>query len=279
MAYSAEMNRLKNTHPTLQGTPFEVKHAKADGVNSPPLTSLNSAELMAGEQDSKTRRKVFVNRLNHETTQDSFREYFSKFGKLVNSVVMCDPYTKKSHGFGILEYATAEQADACLAASPHIVDGKVVEIKRVGLAGSPPNEGGGSNLIEIDGINLMGKLNKILLEANHVRGGYSFIMPKIQTAVSHFDIFGELLKSRTLIALHPIIGDIYKAFASSQMYFESLYSDITTLHYDAGRCEIFVNEIKYKLKQLHQQQQDNEKLADEFKKIKLNELDLLKKKI
>lgn len=65
-----------------------------------------------------------------KTTEETFRDHFSQFGELVDSVVMSDPYTKKSRGFGFLEYATSEQVDACQAARPHVLDGKEVESKR-----------------------------------------------------------------------------------------------------------------------------------------------------
>ena len=84
-----------------------------------------------------------------KTTEDSFREYFSKFGELVDSVVMSDPYTKKSRGFGFLEYATTEQVEACQAARPHIVDGKEVESKRAVPRDKFTNEGAGQSVKKI----------------------------------------------------------------------------------------------------------------------------------
>ena len=104
---------------------------------------------MAGKQEPKTQRKIFVGGLNLKTTEDSFREYFSKFGELVDSVVMSDPYTKKSRGFGFLEYATTEQVEACQAARPHIVDGKEVESKRAVPRDKFTNEGAGQSVKKI----------------------------------------------------------------------------------------------------------------------------------
>ena len=85
---------------------------------------------MAAKEESKTQWKIFVGGLNLQTTEDSFRKHFSEFGEVVDSVVMVDPHTKKSRGFGFLEFASRAQVDACQAARPHIVDGKVVETKR-----------------------------------------------------------------------------------------------------------------------------------------------------
>ena len=81
-------------------------------------------------KEPKSQRKIFVGGLAVKTTEESFRDHFGQFGELVDSVVMTDPYTKKSRGFGFLEYATGEQVDACQAARPHVLDGKEVESKR-----------------------------------------------------------------------------------------------------------------------------------------------------
>ena len=81
-------------------------------------------------KEPKSQRKIFVGGLAVKTTEESFRDHFGQYGELVDSVVMTDPYTKKSRGFGFLEYATGEQVDACQAARPHVLDGKEVESKR-----------------------------------------------------------------------------------------------------------------------------------------------------
>ena len=45
-------------------------------------------------------------------------------------MVMRDPNTKRSRGFGFVTYATVEEVDAAMNARPHKVDGRVVEPKR-----------------------------------------------------------------------------------------------------------------------------------------------------
>jgi len=85
---------------------------------------------MSNSKEPKALRKVFVGGLSLKTTEETFREHFEQFGELVDSVVMSDPYTKKSRGFGFLEFASSEQVDACQAARPHILDDKEVETKR-----------------------------------------------------------------------------------------------------------------------------------------------------
>ncbi|XP_053124042.1 heterogeneous nuclear ribonucleoprotein A3 isoform X2 [Hemicordylus capensis] len=75
-------------------------------------------------------RKLFIGGLSFETTDDSLREHFEKWGTLTDCVVMRDPQTKRSRGFGFVTYSCVEEVDSAMAARPHKVDGRVVEPKR-----------------------------------------------------------------------------------------------------------------------------------------------------
>ncbi|XP_066468409.1 heterogeneous nuclear ribonucleoprotein A3 isoform X2 [Tiliqua scincoides] len=75
-------------------------------------------------------RKLFIGGLSFETTDDSLREHFEKWGTLTDCVVMRDPQTKRSRGFGFVTYSCVEEVDDAMAARPHKVDGRVVEPKR-----------------------------------------------------------------------------------------------------------------------------------------------------
>uniref|UniRef100_A0A5F9CD64 RRM domain-containing protein n=1 Tax=Oryctolagus cuniculus TaxID=9986 RepID=A0A5F9CD64_RABIT len=75
-------------------------------------------------------RKLFISGLSFETTDDSLREHFEKWGTLIDCVVMRDPQMKCSRGFGFVTYSCVEEVDAAMCARPHKVDGRVVEPKR-----------------------------------------------------------------------------------------------------------------------------------------------------
>ncbi|XP_059133227.1 heterogeneous nuclear ribonucleoprotein A3-like [Peromyscus eremicus] len=75
-------------------------------------------------------RKLFIGGLSFETTDDSLREHFEKWGTLTDCVVMRDPQTKRSRGFGFVTYSCVEEVDAAMCARPHKVDWRVVEPKR-----------------------------------------------------------------------------------------------------------------------------------------------------
>ncbi|KAK2119003.1 Heteroproteinous nuclear ribonucleoprotein A1 [Saguinus oedipus] len=59
-------------------------------------------------------RKRFIGGLSFETTDESLRSHFEQWGTLTHCVVMRDPNTKRSRGFGFVTYATVEEVDAAM---------------------------------------------------------------------------------------------------------------------------------------------------------------------
>ncbi|XP_019951688.1 heterogeneous nuclear ribonucleoprotein A1b isoform X2 [Paralichthys olivaceus] len=75
-------------------------------------------------------RKLFIGGLSFETTDESLRAHFEKWGSLTDCVVMRDPNTKRSRGFGFVTYSSVQEVDDAMNDRPHKVDGRVVEPKR-----------------------------------------------------------------------------------------------------------------------------------------------------
>ncbi|KAK6319324.1 heterogeneous nuclear ribonucleoprotein A1 isoform X1 [Coregonus clupeaformis] len=75
-------------------------------------------------------RKLFIGGLSFETTDESLRTHFERWGSLTDCVVMKDPVTKRSRGFGFVTYSSVDEVDASMEARPHKVDGRQVEPKR-----------------------------------------------------------------------------------------------------------------------------------------------------
>ncbi|KAM8910705.1 heterogeneous nuclear ribonucleoprotein A0-like [Spinachia spinachia] len=74
--------------------------------------------------------KLFVGGLNVETTEDGVRKYFEQFGILNDCVVVMNQQLGRSRCFGFITYSTPQEADAAMAANPHVVEGHDVELKR-----------------------------------------------------------------------------------------------------------------------------------------------------
>lgn len=74
--------------------------------------------------------KLFVGGLNVETTDEGLRKYFEQYGALTDCVVVMNQQLGRSRCFGFITYSAPEEADAAMAAKPHVVEGNNVELKR-----------------------------------------------------------------------------------------------------------------------------------------------------
>lgn len=68
---------------------------------------------------------MFVGGLDLETTSESLKAFFERFGEVEDSVVMRDG-DRCSRGFGFITYTNMASLDSCLKSKPHVVDGKEV---------------------------------------------------------------------------------------------------------------------------------------------------------
>ena len=60
---------------------------------------------------------------------ESLKEYFSKFGPVAEAMVMRDPTTKHSRGFGFVTYADTEAVEKVIQFGIHNLDGKKIDPK------------------------------------------------------------------------------------------------------------------------------------------------------
>ncbi|XP_048823132.1 RNA-binding protein Musashi homolog 2 isoform X9 [Tympanuchus pallidicinctus] len=73
--------------------------------------------------------KMFIGGLSWQTSPDSLRDYFSKFGEIRECMVMRDPTTKRSRGFGFVTFADPGSVDKVLAQPHHELDSKTIDPK------------------------------------------------------------------------------------------------------------------------------------------------------
>ncbi|XP_067930357.1 heterogeneous nuclear ribonucleoprotein 87F-like isoform X2 [Watersipora subatra] len=76
-------------------------------------------------------RKVFVGGLHPETDDEAMKSYFSKYGEILDCIVMKDSQTRRSRGFGFVAFDKSECVDRLQADRPHSLGGKKVDTKRV----------------------------------------------------------------------------------------------------------------------------------------------------
>ncbi|CDQ56314.1 unnamed protein product [Oncorhynchus mykiss] len=70
--------------------------------------------------------KMFIGGLSWQTTQEGLKEYFCKYGEVKECMVMRDPVTKRSRGFGFVTFVDQAGVDSVLAVTRHELDSKTV---------------------------------------------------------------------------------------------------------------------------------------------------------
>ncbi|KAG2579553.1 heterogeneous nuclear ribonucleoprotein 1-like [Panicum virgatum] len=101
--------------------------------------------MQSGSKDFKT-RKIFVGGLPSALTEDDFKNFFERYGAVVDHQIMFDRETKRSRGFGFVVFASEETVDDLLA-NGNMIDlaGSKVEIKKAEpkKSSNPPPSGRG----------------------------------------------------------------------------------------------------------------------------------------
>jgi RNA recognition motif-containing protein len=94
-----------------------------------PLTPLGLGTMMGGEEIPNDPGKMFIGGLSWQTTPESVREYFSQFGDVAEVMVMKDPATRRSRGFGFITFSNPGSVNKVLSYPAHQLDGKLIEPK------------------------------------------------------------------------------------------------------------------------------------------------------
>eukprot|EP00262_Sarcandra_glabra_P013410 TRINITY_DN3710_c0_g1_i2.p1 TRINITY_DN3710_c0_g1~~TRINITY_DN3710_c0_g1_i2.p1 ORF type:complete len:386 (-),score=94.42 TRINITY_DN3710_c0_g1_i2:547-1704(-) len=73
--------------------------------------------------------KLFIGGISWETSEEKLKEYFGKYGEVLQTVIMRDKITGRPRGFGFVVFQDPSILDAVLQ-DPHTIDGRTVEAKR-----------------------------------------------------------------------------------------------------------------------------------------------------
>ncbi|MEK7370088.1 MAG: RNA-binding protein [candidate division NC10 bacterium] len=89
--------------------------------------------------------KLFIGGLSFSTSDDRLRELFAQVGGVESAAVVMDRETGRSRGFGFVEMATAEEADAAVKKyNGQEVDGRTLKVELANSAGSGGGRSGGA---------------------------------------------------------------------------------------------------------------------------------------
>ncbi|CAM8985981.1 unnamed protein product [Rhodiola kirilowii] len=73
--------------------------------------------------------KLFIGGISWETNEERLREYFQRFGEVVETVIMKDRNTGRARGFGFIIFGDPAVAERVVM-EKHVIDGRTVEAKK-----------------------------------------------------------------------------------------------------------------------------------------------------
>ncbi|GLD51777.1 heterogeneous nuclear ribonucleoprotein D0-like isoform X4 [Lates japonicus] len=104
-----------------------------------PMSATGDCGLMGGEaegsridasKNEEDEGKMFVGGLSWDTTKKDLKDYFSKFGEVVDCTLKLDPMTGRSRGFGFVLFKEPESVDKVASQKEHKLNGKVIDPKK-----------------------------------------------------------------------------------------------------------------------------------------------------
>ena len=60
-------------------------------------------------------QKIYVGNMSYATTEAALTNLFGQYGEVVSSIIIKDRYTQQSKGFGFVEMADEQAAEAAIA--------------------------------------------------------------------------------------------------------------------------------------------------------------------
>nr|KYP49863.1 DAZ-associated protein 1 [Cajanus cajan] len=73
--------------------------------------------------------KLFIGGISWDTDEERLKEYFGKYGEVIEAVIMRDRVTGRARGFGFVVFADPSVAERVIM-DKHIIDGRTVEAKK-----------------------------------------------------------------------------------------------------------------------------------------------------
>ncbi|KAI1715192.1 RNA recognition motif domain-containing protein [Ditylenchus destructor] len=125
---------LRNNNNSSRGYGFVIfKSQKSinNVLNSAPHYIDKKAVTVEHTPVRQREFTIIVRKLSPNTTNESLREYYSRFGELTQCNVKFDRQTGQSRGFGYVAFSSQKELDSVSDVNPHIIDDVKVELEYV----------------------------------------------------------------------------------------------------------------------------------------------------
>lgn len=110
-------NSSSNTNTNLSSNAQQSNGGSSSGRSTPN----NANDTAPG--------KLFVGGLSWQTSSEKLREYFGMFGTVTDVLIMKDPITQRSRGFGFITFTEPDAVEKVLKVPIHTLDGKKIDPK------------------------------------------------------------------------------------------------------------------------------------------------------
>ena len=122
-------NLLSNFDNNSKSTEKSLVQQKSTQLEQRSST-LNQRRGSGGRKNFNDSNKVFIGGINYTTTDDQLREYFTQYGQMLDCVIIKDPQTNKSKGFGFVQYTEPFMVDELMKNRPHNIDNRQLDVHR-----------------------------------------------------------------------------------------------------------------------------------------------------
>ena len=109
-------------------------------------TDTNSTKTAPANERAASLTKVYVGSLPYDWTAENLEEMFKAYGRITSSTVVTDQLTRRSKGFGFVEFESADDAKKSIAElNGHSIEGRSLLVREARPHVERSNDRGGNS--------------------------------------------------------------------------------------------------------------------------------------